>query len=465
MDQLDLLKLHLKELRATYRHLDKMDAYYEGNQPLRFMAPGLEEEVGLLCTQLVLNWPALTADAFDERSDIEGFRYKGESGDEQLWEMWQANDGDSQGQQANLESLINGRSFVIVGAGEAPGDPPVMTVEHPKQVGVLRDPKNRKVTSAVKAWTDLDNDGKKVDFATLYLPKARVTYVRRPHGWEVDSHDEHDFDVVPVVPLVNRGRILRQDGKSEFSSVIPMADAANKLATDMMISAEFHAMPRRWVVGMTAEDFVDREGKPLSSWKAVAGHMWGTDKAPSDVQFGQFQESDLSNFHNTIKLLAQLAAQVAYLPQDYLSFVSDNPSSADALRAHEARFVKRCERKHVAWGGGWEDVMRLMLRFDGDGSLDPKALRMETLWRDPSTPTVAQVADAVVKKVQAKLIPIEQAREDLGYTPEQRARMRQMDQEANATDPLGVLAQQFREPTPPPAPVAPVTPAPANGPA
>ena len=42
---------------------------------------------------------------------------------------------------------------------------------------------------------------------------------------------------------------------------------------------------------------------------------------------------------------------------------------------------------------------------------------------------MAQKADAVVKKFQSRIIPLEQARIDLGYSPEQRRQMREYDNE------------------------------------
>lgn len=73
--------------------------------------------------------------------------------------------------------------------------------------------------------------------------------------------------------------------------------------------------------------------------------------------------------------------------------------------------------------------MRLVLRVrDGDWSDEARSL--ETIWRDASTPTVAQIADASVKKFQAKIVPLRQTREDLGYSQAQIARMEEQDEEA-----------------------------------
>ena len=45
---------------------------------------------------------------------------------------------------------------------------------------------------------------------------------------------------------------------------------------------------------------------------------------------------------------------------------------------------------------------------------------METIWRDPATPNVAQAMDAAVKGVQAGIYDIEQGQEAVGLSPVQR---------------------------------------------
>lgn len=107
--------------------------------------------------------------------------------------------------------------------------------------------------------------------------------------------------------------------------------------------------------------------------------------------------------------------------------------------------------------------MRLVLRFQ-TGEWDPKARSLETIWRDPSTPTVAQKADAIMKlatPVQGgrAILPIEQARIDLGYTPEQRERMADMDREAMQDPYLARLSEKNPEPKPD---VEPAEPAPVG---
>lgn len=424
-DALDLLKALDAEREKRLPDLQRLDQYYEGEQPLKFMAPALKKEFGDRITELVINWPQLVADAFETRLDIEGFRYRGNAAiDDALDEVWQANDLDEQAQQSHLEAIALRRAYIIVGTNPDDAELPFVTVESPMQVWARRDPRTRRVSSAIKRWSAEDGT-KTIEHATLYTPDETSSWVKSPKGWELtDAPDTHGLGRPPVVPLVNRPRILRPDGRSEYQSVIPLADAANKMATDMMTSGEFHAMPRRWVAGMKQEEFVDENGNALNPWARDAGTVWASEN--KDMKAGQFQESDLQNFHNTIKLLAQLTGHLAALPPHYMGFGSENPPSAEAIKSAEIQLVKKAERMQTYFGGAWEDVCRLILRFR-TGVDDPEARRLETVWRDPSTPTEAQKADATAKKVEARIITINQAREDLGYTAEQRARMAEED--------------------------------------
>ncbi len=418
------------------------DAYLEGEQPISYMSAAMQAELGPTLRAVVLNWPRLVVDAYAARMKVEGFRYAGDDDtDDDLWSVWQANNLDKLFKQAKTEMLGLSRAYWIVGAGDNPGDLPIITVESPFQVTAIRDPRTRKVIQALKLWQDLNL----VRWATLYLPNETVTLRQTGGQWVPQTVDQHNLGMVPVVPMVNRGRILRPNGISEFHDVMPIVDAAIKAATDMMVAAEFHAIPRRWIFGVKKEDFIDpATSKPLSAWSKLTGRVWS--HSNPDTKAGQFSETDLRNFHETIKLLAQLASQVAALPANYLAFNSVNPSSADAMRAIDAQLELRIVDKFTDNGEDLEDVMRLVLRFQ-TGAWDEKAKSLETVWADPGTPTLAQKMDAAAKGVTARgsdgrsLIPVEQAREDLGYSVNARKRMAEMD----ASNTLAEVAQSLMD--------------------
>jgi len=103
--------------------------------------------------------------------------------------------------------------------------------------------------------------------------------------------------------------------------------------------------------------------------------------------------------------------------------------------------VAKARRRQKAFGGAWEDVMRLAVQVR-DGQPARGLDSLETIWRDPETRTTAQAADAAVKLVAAGIIPPAQAQEDLGYTPVQIERMaatRSLTADPSTRQPLLVL--------------------------
>lgn len=431
--------------KAEVEDLARLNAHYEGSQPLSYMAPELVLELADRLRQVVVAWPQLVIDSVEERLDVEGFRLAEEpEADEDLWALWQANDLDEWSQQAHLDALIMRRSYAIIGTNDEDASRPLVSVESPLQVIHERDPRTRKVSAAAKFWSDGDGDRKRC--ATLYLPNSTSWWLHDGHRWVPDGGDravdEHGRGVVPVEPIVNRPRLRAAtahidagslgEGTSDLAPVIPLSDAACKIATDMMVAAEFHAMPRRWALGFAPEDFQDEHGNPVGAFSRVAGRLWATERTKQDgAEVGQFPESNLSGFHDTMKLLGQLVASVSGLPPHYLGLVTDNPSSADAIRSGEARLVKRAERKQRSFGGSWERVMRLAMLWR-DGTVPPEAMQMETIWRDAATPTIGQRADAAVKLFTSNVVPLRQTREDLGYSATQIERMEEQDERAAA---------------------------------
>jgi hypothetical protein len=165
--------------------------------------------------------------------------------------------------------------------------------------------------------------------------------------------------------------------------------------------------------------------------------------------------------------LDRKAAAYTGLPPQYLSTSSDNPASAEAIKSSESRLVKKTERKNKIFGGAWEQAMRVAYMVSKGGEVPPDMFRLETVWRDPSTPTYAAKADAAVKLYANGMgvIPRERARIDMGYTITERQEMEAWD---TAENPMGVLAGMYggapapggkaatgpAKPTPTPAPPA-----------
>lgn len=422
-DNIATLKHLISKHEDVLPSLRMYDAYYEGQQPMQYMHPDLWADVSDRIKPVIVNWPRLVVDSIEERLDVEGFRYAdADKSDEELTRVWQANNLDESSQQGHVDALALERAFSVVGTNPDDAQTPLITIESPLEMHAELDPRTRTLIRAVKRWKSDPVAGKPVDMATLYLPNSTGHYQAKGSSWELtEAPDDHGLGALPVSLLANRPRLQNLLGISELTDVVPLSDAACKLATDMMVAAEFAAIPQRYVFGMGPEDFVDPQtGQPLSTWQAVLGRVWAS--RATDGKAGTFPAADLDNFHSSLNSLAQIVSAMAALPPSALGFTSDNPASADAMRAAEARLVKRVERRQRTFGGGWENTMRLVRRFQ-TGEWDEQAKRLETVWRNPATPTVAQQADAAVKLFAQNIVPWRQTVEDMGYSDGQIARM------------------------------------------
>lgn len=427
------------ELGAGQHKFDTADRYYDGIQSLEQLGLAIPPELQRFT--VIVNWPRITVDSVEERLDIKGFRLPGsDTGDEELWRVWQANRMDEQFGLGTLDYLIYGRTYVCVGANEDDPSTPIMTVESPRYLITDRDSRTGVVRAALRTYAVINGISTR---ATLYLPDVTIHLASEGFAWEEVDRDEHDLGVVPVVPIFNRRRTTipaarSLQGVSEMEDVIPLTDSAARALTNAQLAQETHAVPARGVLGATKGDFVDQEGKPLPQWAAYFGSVWAISD-PNAKTF-QFDSSDMSNFERMVELYARQASAVSATPASYFGLAADDAASADAIRSRETRLVRKAERKQVGLGNGAGDVMRLVTLIR-DGASADRLVGLETLWYDAATPTVAQRTDAVVKLYTAtdaagrSLLSAESAYEDLGWSPT-RIR-RELDRRASESiDPI-----------------------------
>jgi len=420
----DVMKDLHDKLDTTAPTLSRLDQYWNGEQPAAFLSAASREALGDKFRLMSVNFPRLAVEALSERLRVTGFRIDGPDSDPDaaLWQVWRRNRMEDAAAQAHTDALVYGRSFVIVWAG-ANGQP-LVTVESPRQVAVLRDPATREVTAALKRW-HADGRGHAVlygpDRITRYVSQARVTDGGSlpSTGWDAVSEIPNPLGIVPVVPIVNRGRLLEVDGVSHMDDVLDLSDALNKIVLDMLTTSEHYARPRRWASGLEVVE--DDEGNPVKPFSVALDDVWQSEDPAT--KFGEFKAAGLDGYTDAAALLTQQIGAVTGLPPHYLGLNGDQPPSADAIRSAEASLVSRAYALHRSLGTAWADVARLVVAVR-DGS-DPMALDVETVWANPETRTLAQSADAAAKLAGIGVpLPVVLA-DQLGYTPAQVDRVRQ----------------------------------------
>lgn len=411
-------KLHEK-LSNCRPKLAGLDEYWRGEQPSAFMAEKSREALGGRLSRMSVNFPRILVESLAERLTITGFKVNGSADvNTDAWDTWRHCRMPDASAQAHVDALVYGRSYAIVWADD--DGRPVITVESPMQMSTLTDPLTRRVTWALKRWVDADEIG----WCVLYGPdeiqvhttgeKITDLDVWPATGWTLTEKHHNPFGVVPVVPIVNRGRLLEVDGVSELHDILGLTDALNKVMADAMVTSESYARPRRWVTGL--EIMEDDDGNPMEPF-SEGMKLWQSESP--ETKFGQFDGARLDGYSDLSNTLVQQIGAVTGLPPHYLGVYGDQPASADAIRSAEASLVSRCLALQRTFGQAWADVATLVLAVLEGAS--PAEFDVDTMWASAETRTPAQAADAAAKLAGVG-VPLPFVLEKtLGYTPEEVA--------------------------------------------
>lgn len=431
----DSLREYLtRKLMAQRPAMATAGDYYAGTQRLQFLDPEIARSLQDRVRTLRVNFARLVVDVLAQRCTVTGFASRsGGVADEALWALWQANNLDEASAMVHTDALVHGRSYYLAWTG--PDGAPRITAESALQCAVHRDPLTGEITAALKRWTGDDGHSHSLVFTADEVAHYISTgdaptdplLAERPVSFMAEDMAlaeilPNPIGVVPMVALVNRPRLGLPDGESELVDVAPLIDAITKLSTDLMIASEYSASPRRWVTGLYP-DLRTPTGEQMEEIREQIRQHWEKARASSFLvapdartEFGQFDVASLGNYETAISLLTSQIAAIAALPPHYVSSSHANPTSADAIRASEARLTAKARQRHAQWSGPYEDLMRLAVTIR-DGRPDPGLVDLETRWASAEPDTLAQTADAEAKLVGAGIVDRRAALVELGFSP------------------------------------------------
>lgn len=459
------------QLKSRQSGLQALDDYYTGDHPLPFLTPAHAEKMRSQFRQMLeesrSNFMRLLVDVVDERLQVEGFRLSADSdiqSDKDSWEIWQANKMDSLSRLAFLDSLVKGVSYISVWSDTDDDGYADIAVEDALETIVAYTPGSnfRARDAALKVWSDPTAN---LERATVYLPDGCYRFQRKQtdennllegtqgmtqqadakRAWvPLESDDPYvanPLNVVPIVPLRNRGRTLLE-GESELADAWQVQNQINAFIFLLMLAGYFGAHRQRYAAGIKLMQD-EATGKLKEPFDTAIDKLWATENP--DAKFGEFGQTDLGQYLKAIDQKVEHLAFVSRTPKHYLVSQGQEPSG-DAIKSAESGLVRKIERKQDSLGESLEEVMQLARMFQ-----DPKAktsVDSEVVWADAATESEAVRADATIKKYASGLIPKEQALEDLGYSQTQIARIMAIDASEKllgrvaAPDPTGKIVLQ-----------------------
>lgn len=450
----------------SYRQINRLlKAYYEGNiwlNKIGFSVPPRMKEF-----QTVVGWPAIIVDVIEERLKWKGWfdlSILDEPQQEQeidldpnadpledipepvtvdaatqkfFDDVFLDNCLEAEAPMVHLDALIFGCGFVAVGTRD-PADlekTPLVTTESTELTTGIYDPQKRRLTSGVVFRTD--DEGNIMTAALMKLDET-IYLKRNSVGgyWSVTEKDPHNLGRLPLVPFINRPMGSRRSGRSEITRPIRgYTDIGVRTILGMETNREFFSAPQRYVLGATEDDFHDEAGNKIPGWQSIIGRIWGIGRNEDGElpEVGEFTPAPSRPYLEQIQGLSQLVAADGAVPQTYLGFMSDNPASADSIRALESRLIKRSERRITSFGWSWGEVGRLCWMMKNSTRDLP---RLDTDWGNPATPTMQADADWAIKLITAKVLSPNStiARNRLNFSKSEQAIIEQENRRQEAKD-------------------------------
>lgn len=390
--------------------------FYNGED--RIVSLGIALPKFLKQIRPVTSWASIIVDSLEERLDIQNWTLPGTNNSqalEKIKTIWTDNCLNVEAPQAHKEALIHGVSFTAVTRGGQYDPDPVVTVESPFNTSGIYDSVRRDLSHAVVLR---NNDEGRIIGATFFTRNETIQLEKDPQklAFEIADIDYHGLNKCMVERIINNPRPSHPWGSSEITrSVKYYTLGAMRTLCRGEVASELFATPQRYILGI--EDF---GGDTQAQYNAYMGHILGIPDKKDDYDYkrpelGEFSASSPQPFIDMIKCYAQLLAGESALPPQYLGFTTENPASADQIRAVEARHVKKAERRQTWFGTAWVKTMKNAYAITGADPADLQGLNV--VWADASTPTRAATTDAIVKQVQTGILPAtsEITLEQLGY--------------------------------------------------
>lgn len=380
---IDYLRRRLadKQTRVLLRY-----KYYEmknNAQDFSSLAPekfkGLKETVG---------WCAKAVDSLADRLQFDEFQ----NDEFNLSEIFLSNNQDILIDSAVLSALISACSFVYI--REDNGYPRLQVIDGSNATGII-DPVTNLLT---EGYAVLERDSMGVVKTEAYF-MAGMTEIYS-HGVLV-QRIPNAAPYALLVPIIYRPDAKRPFGHSRISrACIAYTQTALRTIKRSEVSAEFYSFPQKYVLGLSEDaEFNNRLA-------AISSFLNFTKDGDGDHPIvGQFQQQSMTPYTEQLRTLASLFAGETGLTLDDLGFATENPSSAEAIKAGHENLRLTARKAQRTFGTGLLNVgylavcIRDRYAYQRDAFRDTKVAWLPIF--EPDAAALSGVGDAILKINQA----------------------------------------------------------------
>lgn len=268
-----------------------------------------------------LGWTAKGVDCLADRLVFREFT----NDDFNVTEIFDRNNPDILFDSAILAALIGSCCFIYISKGED-DEVRLQVIEASNATGVI-DPITGLLVEgyAILARDDYNQPTLEAYFepnATHFIPKNG-----RPYSVA------NEAGIPLLVPVIHRPDAVRPFGRSRITrSGMYYQKEAEQTFERANITAEFYSWPQKYIIGL------DPDAEQLETYKATVSSLLTISASDSGEKpsIGQFTTASMSPFTEQLRTAAAGFAGEMGLTLDDMGFVSDNPSSVEAIKAsHE----------------------------------------------------------------------------------------------------------------------------------
>ncbi len=343
----------------------------------------------------ILGWCAKSVDSLADRLMFDGFESDTDYFD--MNNIFDMNNKDILFDNAILGALISACDFIYISADET-GFPRLQVIDGRNATGIL-DPITNMLTEGYAVLARDDKDG--VITEAYFTPGQTDIITKREHSVVTETFT-NPAPYPLLVPIIYRPDAKRPFGHSRISrSCMDLMNKARNTITRAEVAAEFYAFPQKYVVG------ISQDAEPMDTWKATVSSMlqFTKDEDGDHPILGQFNTASMTPHHEQLKMYASAFAGETGLTLNDLGFATENPSSAEAIKAGHENLRVLARKAQRTFGTGFLNTGYLAACVrDGRTYNRNEIYQSKPKWLpifEPDASTLSGVGDAFMKLQQS----------------------------------------------------------------
>ena len=377
-------KLSLKRTRVLKRY-----QFYEMKNIVRDL--GISTPPDLIGLKLALGWCGKAVDSLADRLVFRDFA----NDNFDMNGIFAMNNPDVIFDSAVTSALISSCCFIYISLGDN-DFPQLQVIDGGNATGII-DP----ITGLLKeGYAVLERDDNDFPILEAHFMKGVTEYYRKGK-WRTQKIP-NNVPAPLLVPIIHRPDAKRVFGHSRISrACMSIQSSAVRTIKRSEIAAEFFSFPQKYVTGLS------NDAEAMDKWKATMSSLitFTKDEEGDSLSLGQFTQQSMTPHTDQLRMFAALFAGETGLTMDDLGFATENPSSAEAIKAAHENLRLSARKAQRTFGSGLLNVgyLAACLR-DNYPYLRNQVYLTKPVWEpifEPDAAMLSSIGDGAIKINQA----------------------------------------------------------------